>query len=61
LIDDRERSPLHIAQHIRFELTSSPFGTSLPSVATSYMLGMLFEIPNRAFKRKIYNVKRQMN
>jgi len=29
---------LHLTQHIRYELTSLPFGTLLPSVATSYIL-----------------------
>ena len=32
---------LPITQHIRFGLTPSPFGTLLPSVATSYMLETL--------------------
>jgi len=36
----------HITQHIRYGLTPSPFGTLLPSVVTSYMLGTLCEIPN---------------
>jgi hypothetical protein len=32
-----------ITQHIRCGLTPLPFGTLLPSVATSYMLGTLGE------------------
>ena len=36
--------PLMITQHIRYGLTPLPFGTLLPSVATSYMLGPLSEI-----------------
>jgi len=31
-------------QHIRYGLTPLPFGTLLPSVATSYMLGTLGEM-----------------
>jgi len=33
-----------ITQHIRCELTPLPFGTLLPSVATSSMLGTLYEM-----------------
>jgi hypothetical protein len=32
---------LHITQHIRCGLTPLPFGTLLPLVATSYMLGTI--------------------
>ena len=35
---------LPITQHIRCGLTPLPFGTLLPSVATSYMLETLDEI-----------------
>nr|QNO55506.1 hypothetical protein BHOFGHMF_00023 [Methanosarcinales archaeon ANME-1 ERB7] len=31
-------------QHIRYGLTLLPFGTLLPSVTTSYMLGTLYAI-----------------
>jgi len=36
---------LRLTQHIRFGLTPLSLGTLLPSVATSYMLGPLSEIP----------------
>jgi len=32
---------LRLTQHIRYGLTPSPFGTLLPSVATSHMLETL--------------------
>lgn len=38
---------LRITQHIRYGLTPLPFGTLLPSVATSYMLGTLSKIGKR--------------
>ena len=36
-----------ITHHIRYGLTPLPFGTLLPSVATSYMLGTLGDIDYR--------------
>ena len=36
-----------ITQHIGFGLLPSPFGTLLPAVATSYMLGTLAESGER--------------
>jgi len=38
------KATLHITQHIRYGLTPLPFGTLPPAVATSYMLGTLYEI-----------------
>ncbi|GEM_PF-2118393 len=47
-------SPPHrLTQHIRYApVGRMPFGTLLPSVATSYMLEPLYEIPNPAFKKE---------
>gem|GEM_PF-3283982 len=44
---------LPITQHIRYGLTPLPFGTLLSSVATSYMLETLYEIPP-SFKKEKY-------
>ena len=41
--DDKVQLP--ITQHIRCGLTPLPYGTLLPSVATSYMLEPLADIP----------------
>ncbi|PIP12603.1 MAG: hypothetical protein COT45_05885 [bacterium (Candidatus Stahlbacteria) CG08_land_8_20_14_0_20_40_26] len=41
-----------ITQHIRYGLTPLPLGTLLPSVATSYMLETLYEIPKPAFEQR---------
>jgi len=41
-----------ITQHIRYGLTPLPFRTLLPSVATSYILRTLYEIPNPALKKE---------
>jgi len=38
-----------ITQHIRYGLTPLPFGTLLPSVATSYMMETLCETTNNKF------------
>jgi hypothetical protein len=47
---------LPITQHIHFGLTPLPFGTLLPTVATSYMLGTLSEIQKSAsIGGKIFN------
>ena len=43
---------LRITQHIRCGLTPLPFGTLLPSFATSYMLETLHEIPNPTFEKE---------
>jgi len=45
-----------ITQHIRCGLTPLPFGTLLPSIATSYMLDPLGNIAER-FKRMIEIIK----
>jgi len=42
--------PHQITQHIRCGLTPLPFGTLLPSVATSYMLETLSAIAKRGDK-----------
>ncbi|MBU4223020.1 MAG: hypothetical protein KKA10_15625, partial [Euryarchaeota archaeon] len=49
-IQDRNmmRGEPQITQHTRFGLTPSPFGTLLPSVATSYMLETLSKIGKQA-------------
>ena len=51
--------PLPITQHIRYGLTPLPFGTLLPSVATSYMLGTLSPIADygRQKEKIIKNLK----
>ena len=41
------KSPHRLTQHIRCGLTPLPVGTLLPSVATSYMLGTIYEIQFR--------------
>ena len=42
---NRKKGTVHrITQHIRYGLVPLPFGTLLPSVATSHMLGTLSEI-----------------
>jgi len=43
-----------ITQHIRYGLAPLPFGTLLPLVATSYMLGTLYAI---GFGVQIYKNK----
>ena len=40
----KEKCALRLAQHIRCGLTPLPFGTLLPTIATSYMLGTLYAI-----------------
>ncbi|MBT9145728.1 MAG: hypothetical protein DDT42_01604 [candidate division WS2 bacterium] len=40
----------HITQHIRYGLRPLPFGTLLPSIATSYMLETLGDILLGSFK-----------
>ena len=52
--DKIENDTAHrITQHIRYGY-ALPFGTLLPSVATSYMLKTLYEIPTPIFKKKKY-------
>jgi len=41
---------LRLTQHTRYGLTPLPFGTLLPSVTTSYMLGTLCAIRLRPKK-----------
>jgi hypothetical protein len=38
------KPPLRLTQHIRYGLTPLPFGTLLPSIATSYILKTLDEM-----------------
>jgi len=45
-----------ITQHIRYGLTPLPFGTLLPSVATSHIPKPLYEIPTPIFKKKKYTI-----
>ena len=42
--------PFPIIQHIRYGLTLLSFGTLLPSVITSYMLGTLGNIAKKEVK-----------
>lgn len=49
---------LHITQHIRYRLMPSLPGTLLPSVATPYMLGTLFEIVRDEVKYEKYLMMR---
>jgi len=46
-----------ITQHIPFGLTALPFGTVLPSVATSYMLGTLCAICTKQYDKKLGELK----